>query len=78
MNLKSSRSHSIVTLILETKEIVSGKPLIKTSKLNFVDLAGSEKLKQSGVSGNRKIETANINLSLGTLKKVISALEKKK
>lgn len=46
--------------------------------MNFVDLAGSEKLRQTGASGERKTEAAHINLSLTTLRKVINTLEKKK
>ena len=74
MNFRSSRSHSIVTLLLETKETINGVPIVKTAKLNFVDLAGSEKIKQSGATGTLKTEAAHINLSLGTLKQVVNAL----
>ncbi len=42
--------------------------------LNLIDLAGSERLDQSGATGDRLVETKNINKSLSTLAKVIFAL----
>lgn len=47
MNSESSRSHSILTITVETKERVNDLVITKVSKLNFVDLAGNEKLKQT-------------------------------
>lgn len=44
------------------------------SKLHFVDLAGSEKLKHSGASGDRAKEGISINAGLASLGKVISQL----
>lgn len=44
------------------------------SKLHFVDLAGSEKLKNSGLSGSRVKEGISINAGLASLGKVISQL----
>ena len=41
MNSMSSRSHSILTLTIETKQSIEEDFVIKTSKINFVDLAGS-------------------------------------
>ena len=41
MNLFSSRSHAILTITVEVKQIINGDVVIKTSKINFVDLAGS-------------------------------------
>jgi kinesin family protein C1 len=42
--------------------------------LNLIDLAGSERLDQSGATGDRLTETKAINKSLSTLAKVIFAL----
>jgi kinesin family protein C1 len=72
MNKRSSRSHSIFQLHLEghnsiTKETVQGL-------LNFIDLAGSEKLESSGVKGIQAKETIFINSSLTSLKDVFLAL----
>jgi kinesin family member 15 len=78
MNSASSRSHSILTVTVETKEMVNDSIVLKTSKINFVDLAGSEKLKQTGAVGDRRSEGSYINQSLTALNKVIMALEQKK
>ena len=43
MNMKSSRSHSIFQLLIETDQVDS-KGMLKRSKLNLGDLAGSEKV----------------------------------
>jgi hypothetical protein len=75
MNDKSSRSHSIFTIIIEmsTKDS-TGKDHVKVGKLNLVDLAGSERQKKTGAVGKVLKEGAKINLSLLTLGCVISAL----
>jgi len=72
MNDRSSRSHSIFQLQItghnsKTGEIVKGI-------LNLIDLAGSEKLKQSGAVGDAKKEAISINTSLTFLSNCISAL----
>lgn len=46
----------------------------KASRISLVDLAGSERANSTGASGARLKEGANINRSLTTLGKVISAL----
>ncbi|KAL5013073.1 hypothetical protein ScPMuIL_011624 [Solemya velum] len=78
MNDKSSRSHSVFTLVLtQTKtEAIEGQQHDHaiTSKINLVDLAGSERQSQAQTSGERLREGANINKSLMTLGKVISLL----
>ena len=48
--------------------------LSKVSKISLVDLAGSERADATGATGARLKEGANINRSLTTLGKVISAL----
>jgi len=47
-------------------------------KINFVDLAGSEKTKKSGATGNRFKEAVNINAGLLALSRVIMALSNEK
>ncbi|XP_075689507.1 kinesin-like protein KIF14 [Rhinoderma darwinii] len=78
MNDKSSRSHSVFTLIMtQTKtEIVDGEEHDHrvTSLINLVDLAGSERCNTAKTSGERLKEGVSINKSLLTLGKVISAL----
>ncbi|CCD14107.1 unnamed protein product, partial [Trypanosoma congolense IL3000] len=81
INELSSRSHAIFTLVVETveRDPVNGSvSLCRTGKLNIVDLAGSEKVHQSGARGQRLEETRNINRSLHELGNVISALAQRK
>ncbi|CAB1314346.1 unnamed protein product [Coregonus sp. 'balchen'] len=78
MNDKSSRSHSVFTLVMtQTKtEFVEGEEHDHriTSRINLVDLAGSERCSSAPTSGDRLRECASINKSLLSLGKVISAL----
>jgi kinesin family member 3B len=75
MNERSSRSHSIFTITIETSEVgVDGKNHIRVGKLNMVDLAGSERQSKTGSTGERLEEATKINLSLSTLCHVISSL----
>ncbi|CAC5423099.1 KIF14 [Mytilus coruscus] len=72
MNERSSRSHSVFTLVLtqtRTDEVGSQKndPRRITSKINLVDLAGSERQSQAKTEGDRLREATNINKSLTTL-----------
>ena len=79
MNASSSRSHAVVTLLIEkrTKSSVgSRKYLCQLSKLNLVDLAGSESVEKSGTEGTSLTETASINGGLLVLHRVINALVK--
>ncbi|CAE6462974.1 unnamed protein product [Rhizoctonia solani] len=77
-NDHSSRSHSIFTLTVYTKETSSdGNDLFKTGKLNLVDLAGSENIGRSGAENKRAREAGMINQSLLTLNRVITALVEK-
>ncbi|XP_063537381.1 kinesin-like protein unc-104 isoform X2 [Cydia strobilella] len=76
MNETSSRSHAVFTIFFtqqrhdQTTDLMSEK----VSKISLVDLAGSERADSTGAKGTRLKEGANINKSLTTLGKVISAL----
>lgn len=76
MNDKSSRSHSIFSIILTISEIdsESSKLTTKRSRISLVDLAGSERVSQTCASGERLKEGVSINRSLLTLGRVINAL----
>ena len=76
MNETSSRSHAVFTLILTQKRRDAHTQLHTecVSKISLVDLAGSERANSTGAQGTRLKEGANINKSLTTLGKVISAL----
>ena len=72
MNVESSRSHLIFSLVLETSDLQTGS--VTRGKLSFVDLAGSERVKKSGAEGDTLKEAQAINKSLSALGDVISAL----
>uniref|UniRef100_A0A667ZS56 Kinesin family member 1C n=1 Tax=Myripristis murdjan TaxID=586833 RepID=A0A667ZS56_9TELE len=76
MNETSSRSHAVFTIVFTQKrrDQMTGLDTEKVSKISLVDLAGSERADSSGAKGTRLKEGANINKSLTTLGKVISAL----
>ncbi|XP_058508009.1 kinesin-like protein KIF11 isoform X2 [Solea solea] len=79
MNAYSSRSHSVFSVTIHMKEItVDGEELVKIGKLNLVDLAGSENIGRSGAVDKRAREAGNINQSLLTLGRVITALVEKR
>ncbi|KAF9246508.1 P-loop containing nucleoside triphosphate hydrolase protein [Melanogaster broomeanus] len=74
-NDHSSRSHSVFSITVHTKETSSmGDDLLRVGKLNLVDLAGSENIGRSGAENKRAREAGMINQSLLTLGRVINAL----
>jgi kinesin family protein 5 len=72
MNERSSRSHSIFIVHIDQKDVETGTR--KSGKLHFVDLAGSEKVGKTNVSGQQLEEAKMINKSLSALGMVINAL----
>ncbi|XP_054265654.1 kinesin-like protein unc-104 [Macrosteles quadrilineatus] len=76
MNETSSRSHAVFTIFFTQQRFDKMTELTteKVSKISLVDLAGSERADSTGAKGTRLKEGANINKSLTTLGKVISAL----
>uniref|UniRef100_A0ABM5EJP9 Kinesin-like protein KIF1C isoform X2 n=1 Tax=Pogona vitticeps TaxID=103695 RepID=A0ABM5EJP9_9SAUR len=76
MNETSSRSHAVFTIVFTQRrhDELTDLDTEKVSKISLVDLAGSERADSSGAKGVRLKEGANINKSLTTLGKVISAL----
>ena len=82
MNKQSSRSHCLFTLTVRSKETTrDGMIMERVGKLHMCDLAGSECAKTAGTKGedaSRERERKNINQSLLTLGRVISALKEGK
>lgn len=75
MNKESSRSHSVLTTIIESKSMKStGVWNIKTSRFHIIDLAGSERSKNTNAGGERLKEAGMINKSLSALGNVINSL----
>ena len=71
MNAASSRSHSILSIVVESTN-PSGKAFF--GKLSLIDLAGSERSKKTGATKQQLKEANSINKSLSALGDVIGAL----
>jgi len=85
MNDRSSRSHAVFTLNIETAATTSASSTTTTqttntsatlhrSKIHLVDLAGSERLQKTKSTGTVMREATFINKSLSVLERVIVAL----
>eukprot|EP00750_Incisomonas_marina_P030434 INCI7502.3.p1 GENE.INCI7502.3~~INCI7502.3.p1 ORF type:complete len:1228 (-),score=276.85 INCI7502.3:63-3659(-) len=75
MNRESSRSHSVFSLTVESREVTpDGLTKEKKSKFHLIDLAGSERIKQTKAVGTQVTEAKNINKSLSALGNVIMSL----
>ncbi|KAF7054403.1 hypothetical protein CFC21_062078 [Triticum aestivum] len=75
LNMQSSRSHSVFSIYIHVKVTTTGnRELIKCGRLNLVDLAGSESIARSGAKEVRAREAGELNKSLLTLGRVITAL----
>jgi hypothetical protein len=74
LNEHSSRSHSVMTLYLDSEIIdpQDGRSIQRHGKISFVDLAGSERVKESQAQGGTLTETLNINKSLLTLGRFVA------
>jgi kinesin family protein 1 len=63
MNATSSRAHTIFQIIVTQSELnpSTGKLMDKVSRINLIDLAGSERAASTGATGSRLKEGAAIN-----------------
>jgi len=71
MNTRSSRSHTIFQISVISKTITGSTC---SSKINMIDLAGSERIKKTGAEGISLTEAKKINLSLSTLGNCINSI----
>jgi centromeric protein E len=76
MNDRSSRSHTIFRITIESREVgkTDDESAVQVSNLNLVDLAGSESARQTNAEGERLNEGRHINRSLLALSNVIRTL----
>lgn len=74
MNKESSRSHSVFTMLIESREAKQGLQNFRSSRFHLIDLAGSERQKSTEAAGTRLKEAGMINKSLSALGSVINAL----
>ncbi|XP_042564102.1 kinesin-like protein KIN-14E [Clupea harengus] len=72
MNVESSRSHLIIGIMMESRNLTNGS--VCYGKLSLVDLAGSERAAKTGAKDSQLKEANSINKSLSALGDVISAL----
>ncbi|TNN03421.1 hypothetical protein fugu_000450 [Takifugu bimaculatus] len=74
LNQLSSRSHSIFSIRIIRVEDIGVPRVLSISELALCDLAGSERCSRTQNTGERLKEAGNINSSLLTLGKCISAM----
>jgi kinesin family member C2/C3 len=72
MNERSSRSHQVLTVIVEGR--VCATNAMTRGCLHLIDLAGSERVGRSGAEGRQLLEAQHINKSLSALGSVMHAL----
>mmetsp|Transcript_28681 Transcript_28681/g.66536 ORF Transcript_28681/g.66536 Transcript_28681/m.66536 type:complete len:1431 (-) Transcript_28681:69-4361(-) len=77
MNERSSRSHAVFTLSIETSSTRAGVTSTRVARLNLVDLAGSERQISAYHSQSARVKEAGaINKSLSALTNVIMSLSR--
>eukprot|EP00889_Picochlorum_renovo_P003916 jgi/Picre1/30946/NNA_006305.t1 len=76
MNERSSRSHQILTVMVDGYNRTTQAR--SRGCLNLIDLAGSERVSRSGAQGVRLTEAQHINKSLSALGTVMQALAEKR
>ena len=74
MNKESSRSHSVLSMTIESNTNRDGLWHVRSSRFHVIDLAGSERAKATDAAGERLKEAGMINKSLSALGNVINSL----
>ncbi|KFP13170.1 Kinesin-like KIF9, partial [Egretta garzetta] len=74
LNKNSSRSHCIFTIYIESRFRAFSDVKCVNSKINLIDLAGSERLSKTGSEGQVLKEATYINKSLSFLEQIVIAL----
>lgn len=74
MNERSSRSHTMFKINIQSVLRTNAEGDAIVAQLNFIDLAGLERSRQTGATGERFHEGIHINLSLSTLGLVVQQL----
>ncbi|CAL9023940.1 unnamed protein product [Prunus brigantina] len=75
MNAEGSRSHVILSIFIESTNLLQS---VGRGKLSFVDLAGSERNKKFTLSSGSELKEAqSFNKSLSALDDVIKALSER-
>jgi len=72
MNSRSSRSHLVLSIQIHCTHMISGQK--KSSRLNLIDLAGSERISKTGVAASALEEAKHISTSLTAFGCVMNAL----
>ena len=72
MNSESSRSHLIMSIVIECTDL--NTKVTNVGKISLVDLAGSERVGKTGATADRLKEAQAINKSLSALGDVIGSL----
>jgi len=71
-NSRSSRSHTVIQVNMDFKNKFNGKNI--NSTMNLIDLAGAERIDDTGATGQRLEEAKTINGSLSELGNVMNKL----
>jgi len=71
-NSRSSRSHTVIQVSMQCTDTKTQN--VTHSMMNLIDLAGAEKQKHTGATGDRLLEAQNINKSLSTLGTVMEKI----
>eukprot|EP00040_Diaphanoeca_grandis_P021406 m.114042 g.114042 ORF g.114042 m.114042 type:complete len:1372 (+) comp28322_c0_seq1:106-4221(+) len=74
MNRESSRSHAVFQMTIKSLTVSGAVTNVKEAKLNLIDLAGSERQRDTKADGSRLKEAGSINKSLSALGNVIMSL----